>query len=122
MKITEIIYMVAVPCLSFYGSVYNDEFSRNLLLVCALIMLFICLVAIYYINYTESGNRSIKNFDMSKNSYGTWKQKFGYSLIIASACLLISYDNLMLGGLLFLPLFVNEYIAYRIFDANQQKA
>lgn len=58
---------------------------------------------------------------ISESGYGTWKQKIGYLLIVASACLLISYDHLLLGVLLVVPVFVNEYIADRIINANQQK-
>ena len=58
---------------------------------------------------------------ISESGYGTWKQKFGYSLVVASDCLLISYDHLLLGVLLVVPVFVNEYIADRIINANQQK-
>ena len=58
---------------------------------------------------------------ISESGYGTWKQKIGYLLIVSSACLLISYAHLLLGVLLVVPVFVNEYIADRIINANQQK-
>jgi hypothetical protein len=122
MKITDVIFMGAVPSMSFYGAVYGNELSIIMLVIYVCIMLLICLVAIYYIDHTESGNKYIKNYDISKSNHGTLKQKIGYVLIISSACLLVSYDHVLLGVLLVVPIFVNEYIADRIIDANQQKA
>ena len=123
MKITDVIYMGVVPAaLSFYGTVYGNEFPITILAIYVCIMLLISLVAIYYMDYTESGNEYIKNYDMSQSSYGTWKQKIGYVLIISSSCLLVSYDHVLLGVLLVVPIFVSEYIAYRVINANQQKA
>ena len=123
MKISDVIYMGVVPAaLSFYGSVYGNELSITILAIYVCIMLLISLAAIYYMDYTESGNKYIKNYDISKSKHGTWKQKIGYVLIISSSCLLFSYDHVLLGVFIIVPIFVNEYVAHRVIDANQQKA
>ena len=123
MKIIDVIYITVIPALSFYGSVYGNKLSIEILEVQAFIMLVVCLISFYYAAFADDEtNEFMANYDMSKSGYGTWKQKIGYLLIIASACLLISYDHMLLGVLLVVPIFVNEYIADRIIDANQQKA
>ena len=120
MKITDVIYITVIPALSFYGTVFDYEFSRHLLWAYVLIMLLISLVAIYFVDYTESGKNYANEYDMSESSYGTLKQKLGYALIISSACLLISYDHLLLGLFIIVPIFVNEYIADRIIDEGNK--
>lgn len=121
MKLSDIVPFIIIPSLAFYGVVYDNKLSINILEIQAFIMLILCLIGFYYVAFTDQSDEFIENYDIKKSSHGTCKQKFGYSLVVASACLLISYDHLLLGVLLVVPVFVNEYIADRIINANQQK-
>jgi hypothetical protein len=123
MKITDVIYITVIPALSFYGAVYDNKLSIEILEVQAFIMLVLCLIGFYHAAFADDETHEfMENYDISESGYGTWKQKIGYLLIIASACLLISYDHVLLGLFIIVPIFVNEYVAHRIIDANQQKA
>ena len=123
MKIADVIYMTVIPGLSFYGAVYDNKLSIEILEVQAFIMLVLCLISFYHAAFADDEtNEFMENYDISESGYGTWKQKLGYVLIISSACLLISYDHVLLGVFIVVPIFVNEYIAHRIINANQQKA
>ena len=120
MKLTDIVPFIIIPSLAFYGTVYDNKLSINILEIQAFIMLILCLIGFYYAAFADDETHEfMENYDISESGYGTWKQKIGYLLIIASACLLISYDHVLLGVFIIVPIFVNEYIADKIINANK---
>lgn len=121
MKLSDIVPFIIIPSLAFYGVVYGVDWAITIVEYYCYIMIAISVFVVYCSDFTDFGDEYIKKAKLSATNYGSVKRKFGYSLVVASACLLISYDHLLLGVLLVVPVFVNEYIADRIINANQQK-
>ena len=120
MKLSDIVPFIIIPSLAFYGVVCGVDWAITILEIQAFIMLILCLICFYYTAFADDETHEfMENYNISESGYGTWRQKIGYILIVASACMLISYDHVLLGVFIIVPIFVNEYIFWRIINANK---
>lgn len=118
MKLSDIVPYIVIPSLAFYGVVYDSDWAITAIAYYCYFMVFLYFVAIYFIDFTDKGYEYIKKAKLS-DRYGTLKQKFSYVSIIATSALMVNYDHVIIGIIMISVIIVNEYIAWRIINANK---
>ena len=118
MKLDNLLFFITMGIIAFYGSVYNNEWAIAAIEFYCYLMIFICFLAVYFIDFTDKGDEYIKKKKLS-DSYGTLRQRIEYVFTILMAALMINYAHVMIGVMLMIPIFANEYVARRIINTNK---
>ena len=119
MKLSDIVPFIIIPSLAFYGVVYGVDWAINVIEYYCYIMIAISVFVVYCSDFTDFGDEYIKKAKLSVTNYGLVKRRFGYVLMLATSALLINNDYIMISSMIFIILIVNEYLAWRIINANK---
>ena len=119
MKLSDIVPFIIIPSLAFYGVFYGVDWAITIVEYYCYIMLALCVFVVYCVALTDKGDEYIKKAKLSVTNYGLVKRRFGYVLMLATSALLINNDYIMISSMIFIILIVNEYLAWRIINANK---
>ncbi len=119
MKLSDIVPFIIIPSLAFYGVVYGVDWAITVIEYYCYIMIALCFFVVYCVDFTDVGDEYIKKAKLSVTNYGLVKRKFGYVLMLATSAMLINNDHIMISSMIFIILIVNEYLAWRIINANR---
>lgn len=119
MKLTDIVPFIIIPSLAFYGVVYGVDWAITVIEYYCYIMIALCVFVVYCVALTDKGDEYLKKAKLSATNYGLVKRKFGYVLMLATSAMLINNDHIMISIMIFMILIVNEYLAWRIINANR---
>ena len=119
MKLYDIVPFIIIPSLAFYGVVCGVDWAITIVEYYCYIMIAISVFVVYCSDFTDFGDEYIKKAKLSATNYGSVKRKFGYVLMLVTSSMLINNDHIMISSMIFIILIVNEYLAWRIINANR---
>ena len=119
MKLSDIVPFIIIPSLAFYGVVYGVDWAITVIEYYCYIIIALCVFVVYCVDFTDVGDEYLKQAKLSATNYGSVKRKFGYLLMLAASAMLINNDHIMISIMIFMILIVNEYLAWRIINANR---
>ena len=119
MKLLDIVPFIIIPSLAFYGVVYGVDWAITVIEYYCYIMIALCVFVVYCVDFTDVGDEYIKKAKLNATNYSSAKRKIGYVLMLATSALLINNDYIIISIMIFITLIVNEYLAYRIINANK---